>query len=51
MGALLVIEKIETADLTSNTIKIIAIIAMTVDHMAWTIFPCFQTNLLALFMH
>jgi len=37
--------------LTSNTLKIIAIIAMTVDHVAWAIFPGFSTNIVAILMH
>jgi len=37
--------------LTSNALKIIAIIAMTIDHLAWTFFPGYSTNGVALFMH
>ncbi|MBR2159697.1 MAG: conjugal transfer protein TraX, partial [Clostridia bacterium] len=37
--------------LTSNILKIIAIIAMTVDHVAWAIFPGFSTNIVAILMH
>jgi hypothetical protein len=31
--------------LTSNTIKLIAIIAMTIDHIAWVFFPHYSLNL------
>ena len=37
--------------LTSNAIKMIAIVAMTVDHLAWAFFPGYSTNPAALFMH
>jgi hypothetical protein len=37
--------------INSNTIKVIAIIAMTVDHLAWTFFPGFRTDLPILFLH
>ena len=37
--------------LTSNAIKMIAIAAMTVDHLAWVFFPGYSTNPVALFMH
>jgi hypothetical protein len=36
--------------LTSNTIKIIAIIAMTIDHIAWTFFPHYSLNAPIVFM-
>lgn len=35
----------------SNVIKLIAIIAMTVDHVAWAIFRDFNTNPIAIVMH
>ena len=35
----------------SNVIKLIAIIAMTVDHVAWAIFRDFNTNPIAIIMH
>jgi hypothetical protein len=37
--------------LTSNALKIIAIIAMTIDHIALILFPRFSTNLPVLAMH
>jgi len=37
-------ENIETG-LTSNQIKLIAIIAMTIDHIAWVFFPHYSLNL------
>jgi len=38
-------------DLTSNALKMIAIIAMTTDHLAWTFFPGYSTDGVALLMH
>ena len=35
--------------LTSDAIKIIAIIAMTIDHIAWAFFPHFSIELPILF--
>lgn len=35
----------------SNTIKLIAILAMTIDHIAWTIFPGYPKELVPLIMH
>lgn len=35
----------------SNTIKLIAIIAMTLDHFTWILFPGFPTEFLPLFIH
>ena len=35
----------------SNVLKLIAIIAMTIDHVAWAIFPGFSTHPLAVCMH
>lgn len=37
--------------LNSNWIKTIAIIAMTIDHIAWLIFPKYSTNFMAISMH
>lgn len=37
--------------LNSNTLKIIAIIAMTLDHLAWAIWPGFSTNGFAITIH
>lgn len=37
--------------LNSNAIKLIAILAMTVDHVAWMLFPGYQTEPLPLIMH
>ena len=37
--------------LNSNTIKLIAIIAMTIDHISWLIFPGYSTNPLAIILH
>lgn len=37
--------------LDSNAIKIIAIIAMTVDHIAWGVFPGYPREVLPLIMH
>jgi len=37
--------------LNSDAIKIIAIIAMTIDHSAWTFFPGFRTDLPILSLH
>ena len=36
---------------TSNALKIIAIAAMTIDHLAWFLFPGYSTNGIAIFMH
>jgi len=38
-------------ELTSNSIKIIAIIAMTIDHITWRFFPGFQIASLPLSLH
>jgi hypothetical protein len=46
-----VIFKEKSNGLTSNTIKIIAIIAMTIDHITWRLFPGFQIAPLPLFLH
>lgn len=37
--------------LDASTIKIIAIIAMTVDHLAWLLFPGLQKEWYILFLH
>ena len=41
----------EHTGLTSNVLKIIAIIAMTIDHIAWAVFPSFSTHPVAIVMH
>ncbi len=38
-------------NLNSNTLKMIAVIAMTVDHIAWLIFPGYSTDVLPIIMH
>ncbi len=37
--------------LNSNKIKLIAIIAMTIDHIAWLVFPGYSTEPLAIILH
>ena len=37
--------------LNSNTIKIIAIIAMTLDHIAWAVFPGYPTDFVPVILH
>lgn len=37
--------------LNSNKIKLIAILAMTVDHIAWLIFPGYDTGVIPIVMH
>jgi len=37
--------------LTANQIKLIAIIAMTIDHLAWTLFPGYDTRWFVLALH
>lgn len=37
--------------LDSDSLKLIAIIAMTVDHIAWAVFPGYPTDILPLIMH
>ena len=39
------------ATLNSNRLKIIAIIAMTLDHIAWLVFPGYARELLPLVLH
>lgn len=41
----------ETKGLNANHLKLIAIIAMTIDHAADIMYPSFQTNPLAIIMH
>lgn len=41
----------ELQKLDANTVKLIAILAMTVDHMAWAVFPGYPRALLPLLMH
>ena len=43
-------EEKEKKIFSSNAIKIIAIIAMTIDHIAWAFFPHYSLNLPILFM-
>ena len=37
--------------LDSNMIKVIAIVAMTIDHIAWLIFPGYDDNILPVLLH
>ena len=37
--------------LTSNAIKLIAIIAMTIDHIAWAVFPGYSKSVVAILLH
>ena len=37
--------------LSSNSLKLIAIAAMTIDHLAWLFFPGYSTDPIALIMH
>lgn len=50
---MLVIDPINmsTEKLNSNFIKTIAILAMTIDHLAWLLFPGFSTHPIAILMH
>ena len=41
----------EKNPLSSNAIKLIAIAAMTVDHIAWAVFPGYPKEFLPLLMH
>ena len=37
--------------LNSNTIKIIAIVAMTIDHIAWLVFPGYNDGIIPVVLH
>ena len=37
--------------LNSNALKVIAIIAMTIDHLTWILFPGYQTNIIIIILH
>ena len=37
--------------LNSNCIKMIAIIAMTIDHIAWLLFPGYSRDIMPIVMH
>ena len=39
------------AKLNSNILKIIAIIAMTIDHIAWLVFPTYSSDFLPIILH
>ena len=39
------------AKLNSNILKIIAIIAMTIDHIAWLVFPTYSSDFLPVVLH
>ena len=41
----------KTGFLNSNSIKLIAVFAMTVDHIAWMLFPGYPTDFLPVIMH
>lgn len=41
----------QTKGLNSNALKLIAIIAMTIDHVTWTVFPGYQKELPILLLH
>jgi hypothetical protein len=45
MDNIILTEENKKTGLTSNTIKMIAIIAMTIDHIAWAFFPHYSLNL------
>lgn len=40
-----------THKLNVNQLKLIAIIAMTIDHLAWTFYPGYQTGVIPITMH
>ena len=40
-----------TKNLNSNILKTIAVISMTIDHIAWAIFPGFSMHPIAIIMH
>ena len=37
--------------LNANRIKVIAILAMTIDHIAWLLFPGYPTDFLPVMLH
>ena len=37
--------------LNSNTIKVIAILAMTIDHVTWLVYPGFSREILPIMLH
>ena len=41
----------EKCGLSSNILKLIAIVSMTIDHVAWAIFPGFSMHPVAIIMH
>ena len=41
----------KTGFLNSNSIKLIAVFAMTLDHIAWMLFPGYPTDFLPVIMH
>lgn len=43
-------QRIQKPCLTSNAIKLIAIFAMTIDHIAWAVFPGYPREFLPLLM-
>lgn len=45
------IEEKKISGLNGNQLKMIAIIAMTIDHLAWVLFPGFDTRWYVLLMH
>lgn len=42
---------IQKRGLDSNAVKLIAIAAMTIDHIAWALWPGYPHELLPLLMH
>ena len=44
-------QRIQKPCLTSNAIKLIAIFAMTLDHIAWAVFPGYPREFLPLLLH
>ncbi|MEA4895417.1 MAG: TraX family protein [Oscillospiraceae bacterium] len=40
-----------TSKLNGNQLKLIAILAMTIDHLAWTFYPGYQTGAIPIIMH
>ena len=37
--------------LDSNMLKLIAIIAMTIDHLAWFLYPGYSTEIIPILLH